>query len=117
MSEVEEAVHLYYRTVDASGPEATVALFTHNAVYRRPGYEVMRGRPALTRFYGGERVIVAGRHTVQEVVIDGSRAAVRGRFRGVLRDGAEVEVDFADFLHYDGDLIADRTTYFYKPAV
>ena len=117
MSEVEESVRRYYRTVDTMGAEATVALFTEDAVYRRPGYEVIRGREALAHFYGGERVIAEGRHTLEEVLVDGEHAAVRGQFRGVLHSGAEVDVCFADFLRYEGELIADRTTYFYEPSV
>jgi steroid delta-isomerase len=117
MSEVEETVRRYYRTVDTLGAAATVALFTEDAVYRRPGYEVIRGRAALAHFYGEERVIAEGRHTVEEVVVNGEHAAVRGVFRGMLRGGEEVDVGFADFLRYEGELIADRTTYFYKPSV
>ena len=117
MSEVEGVVRRYYETVDSLGAEATVALFTEDATYRRPGYDVIEGREALTRFYGGERVIVSGRHTIDEIVVEGRRAAVRGRFHGELRDGTHVEVGFADFMHYEGDLIADRTTYFYQPSV
>jgi ketosteroid isomerase-like protein len=117
MSEVEEAVRRYYTTVDSSGPTQTVALFTTYAVYRRPGYDAMEGRGALETFYTSQRVIAGGRHTIDSVVVEGANAAVQGRFHGVLRDGAEVEVGFADFMQFEGDLIADRTTYFFKPAV
>jgi ketosteroid isomerase-like protein len=117
MAELEETVRRYYRTVDSLGSDATVALFSENAVYRRPGYDAICGRAALTDFYGGVRVIASGHHTVDDILIDGDRAAVRGRFHGVLRDGEEVDVGFADFLHYEADLIADRTTYFYQPSV
>jgi ketosteroid isomerase-like protein len=117
MSEIEDTVRRYYRTVDTLGPEETVALFADDATYRRPGYDVMRGHAALLKFYGGERVIASGRHVVDEIVVDGTHAAVRGSFRGLLRDGTEVEVEFADFLHYDAERIAERTTYFYRPAV
>ena len=117
MSEVEEAVLRYYTTVDSAGPEQTVALFTADAVYRRPGYAAMEGHRALEEFYGSQRVIAGGRHTIESVVVDGANAAIRGRFDGVLRDGEEVEVGFADFMRFEDGLIADRTTYFFKPAV
>lgn len=117
MSEVEESVRRYYTTVDTLGAAETVALFTSDAVYRRPGYAEMRGRGALAHFYGAERVIAGGRHTIEAILIDGASAAVRGLFRGVLRDGKDVDVGFADFMRFEDGLIADRTTYFYNPAV
>lgn len=117
MSEVEDFARHYYTTVDTGDAESTVALFGEHATYRRPGYDEIRGREALLRFYGGERVIASGRHTVDEVIVDGDHAAVRGRFAGELRDGSRVEVGFADFLHYEAGLIADRTTYFFQPSV
>ncbi|WP_426247589.1 nuclear transport factor 2 family protein [Nocardioides sp. LHG3406-4] len=117
MSEVEEFVRRYYTTVDTLGAVETVALFTPDAVYRRPGYAEMKGRDALAHFYGAERVIAGGQHTVESILADGASAAVRGTFRGVLRDGQDVEVGFADFMRFEYGLIADRTTYFYSPAV
>jgi ketosteroid isomerase-like protein len=117
MSEIEESVRGYYTTVDTLGADETVALFTADAVYQRPGYAQMRGRAALTQFYGKDRVIAEGRHTLEAILVDGNRAAVRGRFDGVLRDGASAEVGFADFMTFDDGLIADRTTYFYSASV
>lgn len=117
MSEVLESVRRYYTTVDTLGPVETVALFAPDAVYRRPGYAEMRGRAALAHFYGAERVIAGGQHAVESILVEGASAAVRGLFRGVLRDGKDVEVGFADFMRFEDGLIADRTTYFYSPAV
>lgn len=117
MSDVAQAVRRYYETVDTAGPEATTALFAENGVYRRPGYDAMEGREVIGEFYRSQRVIVNGAHTLDAVIIQGNDAAVRGRFRGELRDGSAVEVGFADFMTFDEDLIAERTTYFYRPAV
>lgn len=117
MVDLAEPVRRYYSTVDTAGADEVVALFTQDAVYRRPGYEPLRGRAELARFYGGVRVIASGRHTLDELVIEGARAAVRGQFRGVLRVGSQVQVGFADFMRFEGELIAERTTYFYTPAI
>lgn len=114
----EELVRRYYPVVDAGDPHAVVALFSDDAVYRRPGYPPLAGTAALLAFYEQDRVIVEGRHTVHQVVVDGNRAAVQGSFAGVLKDGTKPELDFADFFEVDDDgRFSSRTTYFFAPLV
>ncbi|MFJ9418933.1 nuclear transport factor 2 family protein [Streptomyces sp. NPDC101227] len=112
-------VREYYRLVDATDVPGLIALFTEDAVYRRPGYAPMRGHRGLRAFYTGERVIESGRHTVTSVVVQGERSAVTGVFEGVLKDGSEVSLEFADFfLHDDADQrFRRRDTYFFAPLV
>lgn len=111
-------VRLYYETVDSADPTAVVELFAEDAVYRRPGYEPMVGRAALLRFYGGRRVIAAGRHVITRIVSDGpAHVAVEGRFVGRLKDGSRVDLGFADFFTLRDTLIVERTTYFAASAV
>ncbi|UNO41480.1 nuclear transport factor 2 family protein [Streptomyces sp. MST-110588] len=111
-------VQEYYRLVDADDVPGLIALFTEDAVYRRPGYEPMRGHDGLRAFYSGERVIKSGRHTVTTVVADGDRIAVNGTFEGVLKDGREVSLEFADFFVLDGEhRFTRRDTYFFAPLV
>ncbi|WP_309132321.1 nuclear transport factor 2 family protein [Brevibacterium sp.] len=117
MPSVTELVQRYYSTVDAGDPGATSALFAPGSRYDRPGYPPMVGEQ-ITEFYHGERVIESGAHTLNEILIEGDRAAARGVFKGRLKSGAEVTVGFADFFLFDVDgLIAERTTYFYRGAV
>lgn len=117
MASVTELVNRYYTTVDAGDADATTALFASDASYDRPGYPTMIGTQ-ITDFYHGERVIETGAHSVQEVIVDNDRAASRGVFNGRLKDGTETSVGFADFFLFDAEgLIAERTTYFYQPAV
>ncbi|MFJ4634867.1 nuclear transport factor 2 family protein [Streptomyces hygroscopicus] len=97
---------------------AARALFAETAVYRRPGYEPMRGQADLMAFYTGERVIAEGKHTVVTTVADGRRVAVNGVFEGVLKDGREVSLEFADFFELDAALrFARRDTFFFAPMV
>jgi ketosteroid isomerase-like protein len=112
-----QRVERYYELVDAPDLDGMLALFAEDAVYERPGYEPLRGKEELDRFYGSERVIDTGRHTLDDVIADGDRVGVRGRFDGVLKDGREVSVRFADFFMLRGDLIAERHTYFFTPSV
>lgn len=108
----------YYDRVDAGDLDGVLDWFADDAVYHRPGYEPMRGREALRRFYGGERVIESGAHRLEELVVEGPVVAVRGRFEGRLRDGSEVWVGFADFIVYDGTGRAvERRSFFDTPAV
>lgn len=117
-AQIREAVLRYYETVDTGGPQDVVALFSATAVYRRPGYPPMVGSDELLAFYGGGRVIAEGHHTIETALVDGDRAAVQGRFEGVLRDGQHVGVRFADFFRIeDAGLVAERDTYFDTPLV
>ncbi len=109
----------YYDTVDTEGATAVASLFSEDAVYRRPGYAPMVGRPALLRFYESERVIEDGRHRLTQVVTgaDPTQVAVAGRFIGRLKNGSQVDLGFADFFTLRDSLIAARVTFFDSPAV
>ncbi|MDL4818700.1 nuclear transport factor 2 family protein [Actinomadura opuntiae] len=113
----EKTVREYYRLVDAEDVDGLLDLFADDAVYDRPGYPTMRGRSDLARFYGGERVIAGGRHTLDRVVASTPQIAVTGSFEGVLKDGSETRVRFADFFVLDGPRIVQRDTYFFAPLV
>lgn len=114
----EAVVRRYYELVDAGDVEGVVGCFADDAVYHRPGYAPMVGAEALRAFYSGERVIADGRHVLDELVVDGERVAVHGRFSGTLRDGSAAQVGFADFWVLGGDRRATtRRSFFDTPAV
>jgi ketosteroid isomerase-like protein/uncharacterized protein YciI len=115
--ENETLVRTYYSTVDTAGPEDVVALFAPEAVYRRPGYDDFRGRPALLEFYASHRVIAHGAHAVASLLVSGDSVAVEGNFEGTLRSGAEARLRFADFFRVADGLIVERNTYFSAPLV
>lgn len=117
-----DRVRLYYALVDSLTDEEAldrlVALFAADAVYRRPGYEPIAGHPQLRRFYGSERVIERGSHTIDAEVARDSTVAVHGTFAGVLKTGAEVSLRFADFFVVGGDgRFVRRDTFFFAPLV
>lgn len=114
----EQATRRYYALVDAGDVDGVVGCFAEDAVYHRPGYAPMEGRAALAEFYGGERVIADGRHELDEVVVEGRRVAVHGRFVGTLKDGSAARVGFADFWVLDEeDRATSRRSFFDTPAV
>lgn len=118
MSEgVRERSLAYYTAVDSGDVEAVLDCFSDDAVYRRPGYPPIVGRTGLRDFYSGVRVIESGVHDVDDIVVDGDRAAIRGRFTGRLKDGSPADVEFADFFGFAGEVIATRTSYFYVASV
>lgn len=118
VDELRRRAQAYYTAVDSGDVEAVLACFSSDAVYRRPGYEPIVGVDGLREFYSGVRVIESGRHTVDDIVVEGERAAIRGTFDGRLRDGSDAHVGFADFFGFDADgAIAARTSYFFVGAV
>ncbi|GLZ77545.1 hypothetical protein Afil01_23520 [Actinorhabdospora filicis] len=115
---MNERVRRYYDLVDADDVPGLIALFATDAVYHRPGYAPLVGHGDLNRFYTADRVIVSGRHTVTSLVTGEHEVAVMGEFAGVLKDGREVALRFADFFTLDERLLfARRDTYFFAPLV
>jgi steroid delta-isomerase len=114
----EANVRKYYEFVDADDIPGLIGLFATDATYLRPGYPPLVGRAELERFYRDERVIARGSHELTKVIAAGADVAVHGQFTGVLRDGTQVEVRFADFfaLGPDGHFV-HRDTFFFSPAV
>ncbi|MEO5875035.1 MAG: nuclear transport factor 2 family protein [Streptosporangiaceae bacterium] len=118
IEELQSAVHRYYELVDADDVEGLVALFDANAVYHRPGYEPLVGTTELERFYREDRVIDKGRHTLSATVTGDGGAAVHGAFEGVLKDGRQVALRFADFFTFSQEgTFQTRDTFFFSPMV
>lgn len=106
-------VREFYRLVDAGDLDGLAAAFAPDTVYVRPGYPPLTGRAAVDHFYRVDRVIAAGAHTLESVVVDGAEVAVRGSFTGRLRDGKPVAHRFAEFFTFTpGGLVATRETFF-----
>ncbi|MGC4806688.1 nuclear transport factor 2 family protein [Micromonospora sp. DT233] len=115
----QSRVRRYYELVDGGDVPALVGLFAADAVYHRPGYPPIVGREALERFYREQRVIRQGRHTLRTLVGSGAEIAVHGEFHGVLHDGREVALRFADFFTFADDepAFSRRDTFFFAPLV
>lgn len=113
-----DRVRRYYQLVDEGDVPGLLQLFSPDVVYERPGYEPIRGRAALEDFYRDVRVIVSGRHSLRSLVCADAEVAVQGDFAGVLRDGDNVRLRFADFFQVTADgLFSRRNTYFFQPLV
>ncbi|MFB6124869.1 MAG: nuclear transport factor 2 family protein [Halanaeroarchaeum sp.] len=111
MTDHEELVRSYYERVDAEDYEGVFALFAEDVVYDRPGQEPIAGMADFREFYLTGRPLEDGEHTIDDVVVEGDVAAVRGEFSGV-QDGDRVAFGFADFHEFDdAGQIARRFTY------
>lgn len=117
--DVRARVREVYARVDAGDVAGLLELFSEDVVYERPGYPPLSGKAAFEGFYRKARVIREGVHTPDSVVVDGEgRVAVQGRFEGVLKDGREVRLRYADFFRVGQDgLFERRDTYFFAAMV
>ncbi|WP_431897547.1 nuclear transport factor 2 family protein [Micromonospora haikouensis] len=114
----ESRVRRYYDLVDSGDVTALVNLFADDAVYHRPGYPPLTGRTELERFYRADRIIREGRHSLSALVGSATEIAVHGEFHGVLRNGQNVSLRFADFFSFtDEGTFARRDTFFFAPMV
>ena len=114
----EQRVLLYYRLVDAQSFSQLVELFSETVIYRRPGYQAIIGKDSLAAFYQSQRVIAVGQHAITELLAQGNKVAVHGEFNGILKNGNEVAVRFADFFRLTDDgLFECRDTFFFVPSV
>lgn len=112
-----DLVASYYQKVDQQDVAGVISLFHPQALYERPGYPQFVGRDRLTRFYGSERVIASGSHTITGCLVQGPEVAVQGVFDGILRSGDHTTLRFADFFTVEEGLITVRRTYFFAPLV
>ncbi len=83
--------------------------------YERPGFERLVGLAELSEFYRSSRPIHSGIHTIDTLIGDGDEVCAVGRFDGLMKTGALISLRFADRYRFEGDLIIERTTYFYSP--
>ncbi|WP_410641723.1 nuclear transport factor 2 family protein [Amycolatopsis sp. lyj-346] len=112
------AVRRYYALVDSGDIDGLLALFHENASYQRPGYAALTGHAELRDFYRSQRIIAHGRHDIGRLVVAGHTVVVRASFAGVLKDGREVSVRFADFFELSDEArFLERETFFFAPSV
>jgi hypothetical protein len=113
----EPRIRELFAVIDAARWDDLAAFFVGEVVFERPGYEPIVGLDALLRFYREERIIVTGKHFVEQVVTSTAAGACWGRIECVLRDGSRAEERFADTYLFDGGRISHRRSHFFRPAV
>ncbi|MCZ8130797.1 MAG: nuclear transport factor 2 family protein [Steroidobacteraceae bacterium] len=106
-----------FEAIDGGHWDRLPEFFHSDVTYDRPGYPTIRGFADLDDFYRRRRIIRSGRHTVEDVVVDGERAVATGELTATLNDGREVRLRFADAYRFADGKVAYRQTYFGTPAV
>jgi uncharacterized protein len=112
-----EVVSGLFRAIDAQQWQVVERAFTADVVYHRPGFSAIKGWDALLRFYLSERPVAVGRHTVCKILTGDGEGFCWGTFTGESRTGGELEESFADWYAFRGGRIAERRTFFYRPAI
>lgn len=111
-----DLVRTYYDLVDAKD-DSMFELFHPESTYERPGYKPLEGRAEIEDFYRQDRVIESGSHSLETVIASDNLVAVEGSFSGVLRDGRDVTIRFAEFFEIEDSKFLRRRSYFFVPSV
>jgi len=111
------AIRKMFATIDDRRWDRLPLHFASNLVYERPGYEPICGLEELRHFYSSVRIVAAGEHVIEQIVVSEPHAACWGSFCGRSRDGRELTERFADVYALVNGLIVHRTTYFYRAAI
>jgi ketosteroid isomerase-like protein len=109
-------VNLFY-AVDSSDWNLLVKYFDKNIIYERPGYEPLVGLDKLLNFYQYERIIAAGKHHIEHIMIENNHGACWGQFIGFHKDGSQINERFADVYSFENDQFKTRRTHFFRPSV
>lgn len=110
-------VHDLFDAIDSREFDRLHEVCHPEIVYERPGYEAFSGMERLLRFYRDERIIASGKHHLTAVLVNDTHGACWGRFVGKARDGADLDVEFADTYEIEDGKIRRRKSFFYVPAV
>jgi ketosteroid isomerase-like protein len=108
-----------FAAIDSCRWQELVKYFHPRVDYVRPGYEPISGLVELLDFYENRRIIQTGHHTVESIWTwqTGTTCSVVGIFKGVGRDGRDLQVRFCDVYHLEDGMIRHRETFFSSPAV
>lgn len=106
-----------FRAIDSDDWDTLQAIFHPNIVYERPGYLSFTGIERLLQFYREERILAAGNHYIDHIVIDNDYGACWGRFIGIKKDGSPADELFTDVYSFEQGKIKTRRSYFFRPAV
>jgi branched-chain amino acid aminotransferase len=106
-----------FETIDSRNWDGLKEAFCEDATYERPGYEPLVGLERITHFYREERVIVSGKHFLENTVLNEDGGACWGRFMGIHKNNSALDERFADVYLWKNGKIWSRKSYFFRPAV
>jgi ketosteroid isomerase-like protein len=106
-----------FEYVDSRNWNGLSDAFCDDVVYERPGYAPLIGLESVLHFYREVRVILSGRHELENVVISDGCGACWGRFVGMHKNGSGLSERFADVYTFERGKIKTRKSYFFRPAI
>lgn len=106
-----------FQVIDSKDWQKLSAFFSPDVVYERPGYEPIVGIERLLHFYQYERVLSAGRHFLENILVEGERGCCWGRYVGSKKDDTPVNEGFADVYIFHQGKIKSRRSFFFRPAI
>lgn len=113
----DNIVKRLFEYVDSRDWDGLSNAFCDDVVYERPGYAPLVGLASVLHFYREVRVILSGRHELENVVVDDGCGACWGRFVGTHRNGSGLCERFADVYTFERGKIKTRKSYFFRPAI
>lgn len=108
-----DSVVAMFKAIDASDWPALRQFYADGCVYDRPGFEIIEGIDALLDFYECQVPIRSGVHTLEHVIQEKGRITASGTFKGTLRTGTPILLEFMDLYVFDESKIQFRKTFFY----
>jgi len=106
-----------FKAIDSHDWVALEDIYHHDAVYERGGYVPFVGVNAIMEFYRTARVLATGEHRLDRIVTEDSCSACWGRFEGRKKNGADVNVMFADVYRVESGKIIFRRSHFFVALV
>ena len=113
----EKLITKLFNAVDTSDWASMLTVFCDDVVYERPGYPPITGIEQLLHFYKHVRIIAAGEHKLDHIVIDGDHGSCWGRFIGYGKDHAAIDELFSDVYTFEKGKIKQRRSYFFRSAI
>jgi ketosteroid isomerase-like protein len=104
-----------FEAVDSNNWSDLRRCYSEDCVYARPGFARIEGLEALIHFYQHVRLIHSGRHTLRHVVTEIPCVSASGEFKGTLRNGNPIQLEFMDLYVVSAGRIQNRQTYFFTP--
>lgn len=113
-------IRAYYRAVDTGTIPSSLHLFTEDCVLTWPSSDalaestVMRGRSELSAFYEQASDLSDPVHGIDSILATDEIGAVDGVFTANTVNGGQISFRYAEFFKFNGQQIAERTTYFHR---
>lgn len=119
MKNTKNFINDMFKVIDNNDWENLSSYFHHEIQYSRPGFAVISGLADLIDFYCNRRIILTGKHSIENLCASDSHKCViaSGSFSGFDQGYRPLRVRFCDVYLFQHGRIFRRETFFNSPAV